>query len=361
MTEKRKEKSQAYWNERFAQIEDARHADAAAFIQRAQEAIREAEERIQADIMKWYQRIADNNEVSLSEVRRLLKANELKEFKWSVERYIEAGRKYGVDGSWAKELENASAKFHITRLESLQIDIRNSMEQLWAKENATVGDAAQRAYQEGYYRTIFEIQRGVGVGFNVAAIDRRALEKLLARPWAADGENFSDRLWTKKEELFNELSRLMVRNITLGRPPGEIVEAIAKKFGSEEKNTGMYFEAARLVYTESAYFGTLSQLEAFEELDAEVAEFVATLDERTSDECQDADGTIIPIKDVQPGVNAPPLHPFCRSCLAPSYEEMAGIGTRWARNPETGKGKFIPAGMKYADWKREYVGKADAD
>jgi len=355
MTEKQKEKSRAYWKERFEQIEDARHRDADGFIRRAQEAVREAETQIQADILKWYQRLAENNEVSLSEARRLLKGNELKEFRWSVERYIEAGREYGMDGSWAKELENASAKFHITRLEALQMDVRNSFERLFAKENAAVSDAAQRAYQEGYYRTVFELQKDAGVGFNVAAIDRSAFEKLVKRPWAADGQNFSDRLWTKKEELFNELSRLMLRNITLGRPPGEIVEAIAKKFGAQER------DAARLVYTESAYFGTLSQLEAFEELDVEYVEFTATLDERTSDECRDADGAVIPTKDVQPGVNAPPLHPNCRSCLAPFYEEMKGVGGRWARNPKTGKGKIIPSGMKYREWKKQYVDEADTD
>lgn len=353
MTEEKKARQQAYWNERFAQIEDARHRDAEGFARRAQEAVEAASAQIQADVLKWYNRIAKNNEVSLTEARRLLKADELKEFKWTLKEYIRRGREYGADGSWAKELENASAKYHITRLEALQIDVRNSIEQLFSKENAAVNDAAQRAFQEGYYRTIFEVQKDVGVGFNIAAIDRKSLEKLLAKPWAVDGKNFSDRLWSKKEELFNELSRLMTRNITLGRPPGEIVDAIAKKFGATQK------DAARLVYTESAYFGTLSQLEAFEELDVEAVEFVATLDDRTSDECREADGTIIPIKDVEPGVNAPPLHPFCRSCLSPYYKELAGVGTRWARNPATGKGEYIPTDMKYKDWKRKYVDEAE--
>lgn len=346
------EKRQEYWLDRFSQIEDARHEAASVFVGRVQEAVREAVVQINADIAKWTERIAKNNEVSLTEAKRLLKADELKEFKWDVEQYINAGRQMAVDGSWMKELENASAKFHITRLEALKMDVRNSVEQLFTKENAIVNDAAQKAYLDGYYKTIFELQKGIGVGWNVAAIDRTALEAVIHRPWAADRLNFSDRIWNNKTKVINELYSQMTRNILLGRPPGDGVKALMKLAKDEKRSES---DAARLIYTESAYFGTISELAAFEALDVEAVEFVATLDDKTSDECRDMDGVVMKIRDVQPGINAPPLHPWCRSCLAPAYEELAGIGERWARDPETGKGTYIPAGMKYNEWKKRYV------
>ena len=132
------EKSGEYWDERFRQVEQARHEIAQDFNRRVADAVAEAAEQIEKDIARWYQRLAENNEVSIEEAHRLLKAGELKEFKWTVEEYIEAGRQSNVDGSWIKELENASAKFHITKLEAAKMEIRNSVEWLYTKElNAT--------------------------------------------------------------------------------------------------------------------------------------------------------------------------------------------------------------------------------
>lgn len=40
----------------------------------------------------------------------MLKAGELKEFKWSVEEYIKKGRENAIDKRWMKERENAGIK-----------------------------------------------------------------------------------------------------------------------------------------------------------------------------------------------------------------------------------------------------------
>ena len=45
---------------------------------------------------------------------------DLKEFKWDVHDYIRYGEENAVSQAWMKELENASARFHITRFEALK-------------------------------------------------------------------------------------------------------------------------------------------------------------------------------------------------------------------------------------------------
>lgn len=343
------ERTAQYWKERFSQLEEARHRIAEEFDRRIRKAEAEATQQIQKDVALWYQRLADNNGISLSEARRFLKTSELEEFKWTLEDYIRAGRESNVDDKWAKELENASAKFHITRLEALKMEVENSVQQLYAKERDLTADMAQRSYLENYYRSVFEIQKGVGMGWNIAAIDRTALEAVIHRPWAADGLNFSERIWKNKDKLIRELDSLLTRNIMLGRPPGDAVKELAERMGRTE------YESARLIYTESAYFGSISQDAAFTELGVEKFQFTATLDDRTSDICQDMDGQIFEQKDFQPGVNAPPMHPFCRSSTAPYYADMAGVGVRAARNPKTGKTEYIPRSMTYREWKAQYV------
>ena len=89
-----------------------------------QEQYRRAINNVQSDIEIWYQRLADNNDISYSSAKKLLKANELEAFKWTVEQYIKVGKESNVNGKWLKKLENASARYHISRLEALKIQMQ---------------------------------------------------------------------------------------------------------------------------------------------------------------------------------------------------------------------------------------------
>ncbi len=51
----------------------------------------------------------------------------------------------------------------------------------------------------------------------------------------------------------------------------------------------------------------------------------------------------------------PKIPPWCRCCTAPYFADMEGIGKRWSRNPDTGKGELLPADSKFFDWKEKYV------
>ena len=73
--------------------------------------------------------------------------------------------------------------------------------------------------------------------------------------------------------------------------------------------------------TEQAYFHSVAQQEAFKELDVEEFEVVATLDNLTSEICQEMDGKHFPMKDYEPGVTAPPFHPWCRSVTVPYFDD----------------------------------------
>ena len=104
--------------------------------------------------------------------------------------------------------------------------------------------------------------------------------------------------------------------------------------------------------TESAYFSAQAQKDCFRDLDVEKYEVVATLDEKTCDICAPLDGVVFPVPDYEPGVTANPFHPWCRCCTAPHFED--NDGERFARDKE-GRGYYVPANMKYADWFQKYV------
>ena len=117
-------KSAEYWRERFSQLEKAANIKSQKKAEEIQEQFDRALSEISKKTMVWYQRLADNNVVSLAEAKKLLDKNELKEFRWSVEEYIKYGEENSENQQWVKELENASAKVHIRQLEAIQYEIR---------------------------------------------------------------------------------------------------------------------------------------------------------------------------------------------------------------------------------------------
>ncbi|MCM1104505.1 MAG: hypothetical protein NC409_10425 [Clostridium sp.] len=114
----------------------------------------------------------------------------------------------------------------------------------------SIDSAMRDAYLSGYYHTAFEIQKGVGIGWNFATLDERRISKVINAPWAADGKNFSERVWGNRQRLVNELHTELTRNIMLGQDPQKAIDAIAKKMNVSKNNAG------RLVMTEEAFFSS---------------------------------------------------------------------------------------------------------
>ena len=110
-----------YWQIRFGQLEEAQNAQGKATLLEIERQYKQAQKQLEGQIARWYQRFADNNGISLAEARQYLKGADLQEFKWDVQDYIKYGQDNALMGGWVKELENASAKYHISKLEALKI------------------------------------------------------------------------------------------------------------------------------------------------------------------------------------------------------------------------------------------------
>lgn len=347
-------KNSEYWKLRFEQLEQAQNGQGAAAFAEIEKQYKEAQKQIEGQIARWYQRFADNNGITLAQARQYLKGAALKEFQWDVQDYIKYGQDNTLMGGWMKELENASAKYHISKLEALKIQTQQSLEVMFSKQMGTVTGAMGDIFESGYYHTAYELQKGFNIGWDIAGLDQSQIEKVLSKPWAVDGKNFSERIWTNKEKLISELHGELTQNIMLGADPQKAIDSLAKKMNTSKQNAG------RLIMTEEAYFSSAAQRDCFNELDVEQYEIVATLDSHTSDICRSLDGKHFPMKDFQAGVTAPPFHVYCRSTTVPYFDEDFGdIGERAARDEETGKTYYIPDDMNYEDWKQTFVDGGD--
>lgn len=342
-----------YWKLRFEQLEQAQNQKGVKAYADIERQYKEAQKQLEGQIARWYQRFATNNGISLAEARQYLKGADLKEFKWDVQEYIKYGQDNALNSGWMKELENASAKYHISKLEALKVQTQHSLEVMYAKQFGTMHGALSDAFESGYYHTAYELQHGFNVGWDIAGLDQAQIEKVLAKPWAADGYNFSERIWGNKNKLISEVHNELSRNIMLGADPQKAIDSLAKKMNTSKNNAG------RLVMTEEAYFSSTAQKDCFESLGVEQYEIVATLDSHTSDICRSLDGKHFPMKDYQPGVTAPPFHVYCRSTTVPYFDEQFDIGERAARDEETGKTYYIPDDMNYQEWKETFVDGGD--
>lgn len=342
-----------YWKLRFEQLEQAQNQKGVKAYADIERQYKEAQKQLEGQIVRWYQRFATNNGISLAEARQYLKGADLKEFKWDVQEYIKYGQDNALNSGWMKELENASAKYHISKLEALKVQTQHSLEVMYAKQFGTMHGALSDAFESGYYHTAYELQHGFNVGWDIAGLDQAQIEKVLAKPWAADGYNFSERIWGNKNKLISEVHNELSRNIMLGADPQKAIDSLAKKMNTSKNNAG------RLVMTEEAYFSSAAQKDCFESLGVEQYEIVATLDSHTSDICRSLDGKHFPMKDYQPGVTAPPFHVYCRSTTVPYFDEQFDIGERAARDEETGKTYYIPDDMNYQEWKETFVDGGD--
>ena len=253
-------KNADYWRGRFAILENSAHKQADEYLQTLEDIYRETEHTVQRDIESWYQRFATNNNVTLAEARKMLTTGQLEEFKWTAEQYVKAAQQANLSPEWIKKLENASTRFHVSRLEAIQLQIQQQIELLYGNQVDGVDDLLKKLVSNGYTHGAFEIQKGIGLGWDFTALNQKKLETLLSKPWTTDGRTFRDRCWVNKADLVDTVNKELIQGMLRGDPPAKTITAIQKKFGTAR------YKARRLVHTETTYFNAVSKIQMYKDL-----------------------------------------------------------------------------------------------
>ncbi len=304
---------------------------------------------IEKEISVWYQRFANNNGIiSMAEARKRLNGKELEELKWDIEQYIKAGEENGITKDWSKELENASARWHISRLEALKIQTQQKIEELYGDREKDVRDLLGNIYTEGNYKNAYEIAQRTGASFEFSKIDNSKLDNVLNKPWTVDENTFSERIWQDRKELVNTVHKELTKGILTGNSPINISKVVAKKMNSD------LYAAQRLVLTESAYFATEAQKNCYDSLDVDKYEVLGTLDGLTCGECGAMDGKVFERKDMAAGVNAPPFHPNCRCTTVPFFDDEFTVNLKRAARDKDGNTIYVDD-MTYEEWKEKFI------
>ena len=304
---------------------------------------------IEKDISALYQRFATDNGMDMAAAQQLLTGKEYRVWRMDIAEYVKEINATG-NQELLRELNTLAMRSRITRLDALRAGTLKEMARLSEKSEAAMKKFLKSGYEDFYYHGLYEIGKKRGLQGAVSLVDGEKLERVLRVPWS--GKNYSKRIWTNGAKLAKTIQQNIIAAAHRGVSVQEMTRVVRQKMGVGTK------EAVRLVRTELNYVQNQAALHSVKDAGMKYYRFIATLDKRTSTVCQSHDGDVFPVEEAMPGKNMPPLHPHCRSvisgCLKGEYKPQSG--TRIARD-ENGKNVFVPANMKYDDWRAVYVDK----
>ena len=250
------------------------------------------------------------------------------------------------------DLDSPAYSFRMKRLERLSDDLDRMRESIYHSEKTGSDAFYSDLMKDSYYKATFDLQQQTGLAYGFSGLPESEIKHLQSFSWVGDGSTYSTDIWKNTGKLTSSIKDELLMSLMTGRDTRETAQAIAERF-----NVGQN-DARRLVRTESAFFHNQMELLSYEEADIEKYIFVAVLDKRTSRICQEHDNQVYDRDKAVPGVNCPPMHPWCRSTTV-GYDEDADYSKlkRRARNPVTGKTELVPVDMTYKEWYSKYVAK----
>lgn len=341
------EKLNKYWIERNESMFLAGEKKGLELAKRLEKNYRNCQRRIEAELALFYNQYAKESGLEISDVRKLLSKSELKTFKEDLKDFLDYAKKHNFIDSEKTKLKLLQLKSRVSRLEELNTKINFEISKITNESEQELKQYLSDIYEDGYYRTIFNTEKQIGFAISFTELNTKAIEKAISTNYM--GGNYSSLLWKNKDNLMNILEQQIPQGIVLGYNPRKLAQLASKKLKTNYNNT------VRLIRTEYNLILNDSILQGYTECGITEYQLSATLDNRTSEICQEMDRKIYKVKEAIKGVNYPPFHPNCRTTTVAYFEpdefdEQFGLGTRLAKGPN-GQYYKIPANISYKEWK----------
>lgn len=246
------------------------------------------------------------------------------------------------------QLDAPAYRARLQRLEGLRKKVLEQCNEIYGVELKEANKHLFELANDAYNLSMYDIQKGIGYGFEFAQLSKEGIEEILKNEWS--GEHYSKRIWDNTKTVAELVKNEIFLGEMVGKSAHDMSAAIMDKMGVGA------MQARRLIRTESCFVANQAEMESYKECDLERYRFIATLDLVTSDVCAALDGKTFPVDQQQPGVNCPPMHPNCRSTTIACIDDddLEGLKRR-ARDPVTGENVTVPAGITYEEWRKSLV------
>lgn len=259
---------------------------------------------IQTQINAFYSSYATKAGISLSEARKAVKRLDIAAYERKAKRYVRT-KDFSARANAEMLLYNATMK--INRLEMLKANI--------GLETVAGFDELQK-YMEGILqgRTMEELERQAGILGKSIRNNAQLAHSIVNASYKVDKvgaqSTFSDRIWMYQDQMRNDLGKLLATGLIQGKNPRVLAKDLRHYWYGRDPRTngGARFCMERLMRTELARVQTEAQRQSYVRNDFEQYTFIANHD--CCKICKDLDGKHFYVKDMMPGENASPMHPF---------------------------------------------------
>lgn len=294
-----------YWEDRAKEIIDEESKSDYEIAQEIQRIVDEMNADIEDEINRFYARYAINEGISLIEAKKKIDAVDVQMFQQKAKQYVE--NKDFSDKANA-ELRAYNTKMYVSREKLLQAQLGLIVTYAYAQ----IEQSMYNYMESAYYRALKQQAGILGETLQVSIND---VKTIVFTPF--EGHKWSTRLWSDMETVRRHVQKTTRHVLLRGRHPYEFIKDMRKDTGATTYNM------KRLLLTETARVQTLaSKRHMLEEHGPESEyQFVAKMDSKTTKTCRSLNDKTFKVKDMVPGVNAPPMHPFCRSAVVPHIDE----------------------------------------
>lgn len=290
-------KNNSYWEERARQNKLKVINVGESAINELKQVLKTNLDDVQSGIKKFYDKYGKNPAEQLS-------YQEFEKYKKDLKA---KAKKYPDDKTLQKIAKQDIPKYRIDRLRQLETDLQTRLAEVTKYQqtsiNGTLTDVAAVSH-EATKKMMLE-----AIGLDIGAINSKQIASFISTDWS--GKNWSERIWADREKLGKKVKQTLEKGITQGIGYRKMARELKKEMGTSFNN------AFRLIRTESAFIQESITQKSYEraaqELGLEYYKYDAFLDSRTSDICRELDGKRFKVSEMQIGVNAPPMHPNCRS------------------------------------------------
>lgn len=188
---------------------------------------------------------------------------------------------------------------------NMQRDMQRKIRELGDTQLSMLNEHLEQMYRE----VLGSVSSELGKEIRWGTIQQANMDRVLNFNWS--GKHYSQRLWGNTSDLAKRVQKAILDNVSLGASKDKLTAQLMNEFGKG------YNEANRLARTETMYVVNQSQAESYKEAGVTQYEFLAELDEHTSEDCSDLNGDVFSFDDAVVGENYPPMHPNCRSTIIP--------------------------------------------
>ena len=343
-------KNQDYWTKRKANLIYEQMDKAEKQADKFDKVYKESKAYLDKQINKIFDKFQRDYGLSERDARHVLKNMKDQKDLNELRKVLEARPNDPNIQRLLADLDSPAYAYRMKRLERLSADLDSMRESIYHSEKQGSDSFYSDLMKDSYFKATFDLQKQTGLSYSFSDLPETEIKRLQGLKWT--GEAYSDRIWSNTGALASSVKDELLVSLMTGRSVRDTSQAIAERFEVGQN------KARRLVRTESAFFHNQMELLSYEDAEITKYKFVAVLDKRTSHICQQHDNKVYNTAEAVPGVNYPPLHPWCRSTTIAHDDDIDYSKLeRRARNPETGKVEYVPADMTYKEWYGKYVAK----